>query len=433
MNIVELITHKKHGQKHSKEELSFLISSYLKNEIADYQMSAWLMAVYFNGLDIEETSHLTKLMKESGEELSFPKFFAVDKHSTGGVGDKISIILVPVLSALGVHVPMISGRGLGHTGGTLDKLESIPGFNIFKSKKEIEKQVQEHKMAIVGQSENLCPADKRIYALRDVTGTVDSIPLICASIMSKKLAEGIRGLLMDVKFGSGAFMKEKKDAISLAKDLKQIGDKNGVKTTCMLTNMGQPLGAYIGNAMEIKECLEILQGQEKIEKGVDLYSDVRTLVVEQAAQMLVLSQNEKSLKVAKTKVEEVLQNKMALKEFEKLCKLQGGDLSFKYPKCKFEKKVLATRSGFVSSFETEKFGLANVALGGGRNKKEDVIDYAVGIEMKVKIGMKVSKGDVVAVLYANDESKLSNAHQILKEAFSVSQKKPRYKLIDKII
>ncbi len=433
MNIVDIISKKKKGLKLKKEELEFLISSYVKGDIPDYQMASWLMAVYFQGLDIEETSFLTKLMKDSGETLSFEDIIAVDKHSTGGVGDKISIVLVPVLSALGVHVPMISGRGLGHTGGTLDKLESIPGFKVFKSKSAIESQVRKHRQCIVGQSENLCPADKKLYSLRDVTSTVDSIPLICASIMSKKLAEGIKGLLMDVKFGSGAFMKDPKDALSLAKQLKLIGEKNDVRTICMLTNMGQPLGSFIGNALEIKECVDILKGKSRIHKGVDLYKDVRELVIEQAAYLLILSQKEKKLDKARKKVLEVLENGMAMKEFEALCKLQGGVLPKKVSKCQFSKEIRAEKSGFISSFETEAFGLCNVALGGGRLRKEDGIDYNVGIEVKVKIGMNVKKGEVLAVLYSNDKTRLLGAEALIKKAVGISSKRTKFKLIGRII
>lgn len=432
MNPVAIISKKKRGLKLSSQELSFLIGSYLKGETTDYQMSAFLMAVYFQGLDQEETAILTGLMRDSGERLSF-KELVVDKHSTGGVGDKISLILVPILSACGVKVPMISGRGLGHTGGTLDKLESIPGFKVFLEKKAIEKQVRQHNMAIVGQTPNLCPADRKLYALRDVTSTVDSIPLICASIMSKKLAEGIGGLVMDVKFGSGAFMKDLKSAEKLAKNLKFIGEHNDVKTTCLLTNMNEPLGRFLGNALEIKECVEILENKTYEVKGRDLYENVRELTLIQAAHAIVLSKKTKEFKKALSMAKKALESGKALKEFKKLCELQGGSLLENYPKCNFTKEIKAKKSGYLSSFEVEQIGLAVVSLGGGRREKDDVIDYSVGIEMRSKLGMKVKKGDVLAIIYGNELHRTQEAFLMLEKSISVGKKPSSFRLVVKTI
>lgn len=434
MNVLDLIKNKKLNKKHTFEELEFLIKSYVDNKVSDYQMTAWLMAVYFNGLSIEETSWLTKIMKDSGESLKFPAdIIAVDKHSTGGVGDKVSIILVPLLASLDVYVPMISGRGLGHTGGTLDKLESISGFKVGLSTEETLKQVLSHKMAIVGQSEKLCPADKKMYALRDVTSTVDSIPLICASIMSKKLAEGISGLLMDVKYGSGAFMKKPKDALDLAKQLQSIGENNDVKTICMITNMNQPLGSFIGNSLEIKECVEILEGKSRMSHGVDLYEDVKTLVIHQAAHMLLLGKKVKSLEKALDMAKENLLSGKALSKFHELCHLQGAKGMIESRKTHFSKSIFANKTGYVQEMETENFGMANVALGGGRYSKEDQIDYHVGIELRVKIGMRIKKGDEMFIIHANSEERLNQAEKLISQAITLGADRVNFKLIKEII
>lgn len=430
----ELIKKKRDGNTHSFEEINFLISQYTQNKLTDYQMSAWLMAVYLKGLNIEETSWLTKIMKDSGKTLDFSssKIPAIDKHSTGGVGDKVSIILAPLVSSFNIPVPMISGRGLGHTGGTLDKLESIPGFNVDYDIKEIKNIVIKNKMIIAGQSEEFCPADKKIYALRDVTGTIESIPLICASIMSKKLAEGISGLIMDVKFGNGAFMKTEKNAEKLARQLKAIGKNNGVEVIAMLTNMNQPLGSLIGNSLEIKECLEILQGKKKIVKNIDLYKDIRDLVVSQAAHMLILAKKAKNIKQATKMALGNLKNKKALKQFYRMCKIQKGKLDFKV--AKYAKPVLATSSGYISYIDTEKVGVASLLLGAGRRTKADQIDYQAGIELKIKLGMRVEAGDTLGFVYSNNHEKILIGSEELIKSIKISNKKPKkIKLISKII
>jgi len=390
----ELIKNKKQGGAHSREELAALVSGYTGGHIPDYQMSAWLMAVCFQGLTHQETAWLTEEMVYSGRRLNFSGLqkIAVDKHSTGGVGDKVSLILAPLVAAAGVAVPMMAGRGLGHTGGTLDKLESIPGFNVRLTLGEFQRQVERLGVAIMGQTEEICPADLKLYALRDVTATVDSIPLICASIMSKKIAEGIGGLVLDVKFGSGAFMKTLADAESLAVELQRIGELNGLKVSYLLTNMDQPLGAYIGNAVEVIESVGILRGASHIVNGVDLWTDVRELTLELAAQMIHLASPSETVDKSKDRAKNLLECGAAYEMFQRLCAAQGAQSGWELTMPKSQGHVLSPSQGFVESFNTERIGLAAVAMGAGRARSEDQIDPLAGIELLCKVGDKVERG-----------------------------------------
>lgn len=426
MNFIpaELIKKKRRGQAHSDEEILFLINAYARDEVPDYQMSAWLMAVCFQGMNGQETATLTRAMRDSGRILNFPGLPTVDKHSTGGVGDKASMILAPIAAAAGVPVPMIAGRGLGHTGGTLDKLESIPGFNVNLTLDQFQNQVQQVGLAIMGQTKDICPADKKLYALRDVTGTVDSLPLICGSIMSKKLAEGIQGLILDVKFGSGAFMKSLDDARKLAILLKQTGDQNGVRTSALLTNMNQPLGRFIGNSLEIKECLDILQGKNFEEQGVDTYADTRELSLELAAHMILLAEKAPSIEEARRLAEKSLKDGSAFNKFMEVCEHQGqADIS-NIPFTHHKMEILASQSGFITGLDTERIGVSAIALGAGRKASSDSLDYTAGIEMHKKFGQKIAQGEVVFTIYASEPSRLENARPILESAMTISETEP---------
>jgi pyrimidine-nucleoside phosphorylase len=407
----EFIKTKKNNQEHNAEELKQFIEFYVKDELPDYQMSAWLMAVCFQGMNRKETSLLTEIMLNSGEKLDFShlKPICVDKHSTGGVGDKTSLILAPIVAACDIPVSMISGRGLGHTGGTLDKLESIEGFSTQLDLDQFKKMVNEIKLSMIGQTKEICPADKKIYALRDVTGTVDSLPLICASIMSKKIAEGIGALALDVKFGSGAFMKTYEDAKKLAKNLIYIGHDHGLKISASLTNMSQPLGKFIGNALEVKECLDILDNKKNIENNIDFYEDTKHLSLHLAAQMIFLSGAVNSLDEAHQKALTVLENGQALEKFKQMAKLQGADDIYKLPGAKNKIDVLSKNTGFISAVHTEKIGIASLKLGAGRMKSTDVLDHTAGIEMHFKLGQKIKVNDKLFTLYSTQVSEFTAA------------------------
>ncbi|KYG70814.1 thymidine phosphorylase [Bdellovibrio bacteriovorus] len=418
----EIIKAKRNGRELSYDEINEFILGYARGQIPDYQMSALLMATFFKGMTTEETLSLTKAMLHSGEVVDFSSVpgFKVDKHSTGGVGDKTSLILGPIVAAAGVPVPMISGRGLGHTGGTLDKLESIPGFNTQKSLPEFVELVRKHAICFIGQTKEICPADKKIYALRDVTATVESLPLICASIMSKKLAEGIDGLVLDVKFGSGAFMKTPALAEELALNLMAIAKGYGKKVTSLLTNMDQPLGRFAGNSLEVEECVAIMKNEKFMGPGgYDLYEDTRELSLQLSAHMLLLAgvgrTAEESYKIAL----DMLTSGKAMAKFEELCGIHGGNLKA-LPKPQHKMTITAEKAGYVHGFHTESIGIAGIIIKAGRAQTTDVIAPTAGIEFHVKVGDEVKAGDTVFTLHGDDKDLLQSAVPLLKSAVNIS-------------
>lgn len=422
----EIIKKKRNNLELSSDEIGFFILSYTQGKIPDYQMSALLMAIYLNGMTDAESVALTKTMLHSGTvvDTSLIKGFKVDKHSTGGVGDKTSLILGPIVAAAGLYVPMISGRGLGHTGGTLDKLESIPGFNTQQSLEKFIEITKNVGTCFIGQTSEICPADKKIYALRDVTATIESLPLICASIMSKKLAEGIDALVLDVKFGSGAFMKNVPQATQLAHALMKIAKSYNKKIVALISSMQQPLGKFAGNSLEIFECLEIMKNKKSVKPGgKDLYEDTRELSLRLAAHMIHLSGKTKSVAEAYALATEMLVSGKALKIFEQMCLAQGGDLSkLKLPEKKLE--VNAAENGFLNSFAVEKIGLAGIVLRAGRLKTEDIINPTSGIEFHVKIGDAVNTGDPIYTLHGDEVELFEKARQMLEGSYQISLQKP---------
>lgn len=418
----EIIKTKRNGNELSSDDINEFIQGYARGQIPDYQMAALLMAIFFRGMTTEETLSLTKAMLHSGDvvDLSSVAGFKVDKHSTGGVGDKTSLILGPIVAAAGVAVPMISGRGLGHTGGTLDKLEAIPGFNTQKSLPEFVELVRKHKICFIGQTKEICPADKKIYALRDVTATVESLPLICASIMSKKLAEGIDGLVLDVKYGSGAFMKTSVLAEELATKLMSIAQGYGKKVTALLTNMDQPLGRFAGNSLEVEECVAIMKNEKFIGRnGYDLYEDTRELSLQLSAHMLYLSGAAKTPEACYDLAVETLVSGKAMAKFEELCHIHGGDLS-KLPRPKYEIPILAEKSGFIHGFNTESIGVAGILIKAGRAQTTDIIVPTAGIEFHGKIGDEVQAGEPVFTLRGDDKDLLQSTIPLLKSAVNIS-------------
>lgn len=420
MQVIELIQKKRDQRSLSKKEIHFLIENYVKGEIPNYQMSAFLMATCINGMNEEEISWLTDAMLFSGEVISHQNngLPLIDKHSTGGVGDKISIPLAPAIAACGIKVPMIAGRGLGHTGGTLDKLESIPGFRCDLSSKQYQDQVAEIGCVIMGQTKEIAPADKMIYALRDVTGTVESIPLISSSIMSKKLAEGIDGLVLDVKFGSGAFMKDIDKARALAQTMVAIGAHMGKKVTACLTNMDQPIGTMIGNTLEILETIEILKGRGP--------KDSVELTVELGAEMLLLAKKVPGLEQGRAMVKESFSSGRAFNKFVEMVKAQGGDVNYILDPSLFrtaEQKIVieAKSAGNIFSVDSRSIGVAAGLLGGGRAKLSDEINPSVGIEMHVKIGDRVNKGQPLCTIHADQKGVLEASLRIESAITIVAQ------------
>lgn len=423
MRVVDIIEKKKHGQELTFEEIDFIVKGYTNNTIPDYQMSAFLMAVYFKGMNNEETANLTLSFVNSGDkvDLSAIQGIKVDKHSTGGVGDKISLIVVPLVASVGIPVAKMSGRGLGHTGGTIDKLESIPGFKVEISNEEFINNVNKYKMAIVGQSANLTPADKKIYALRDVTSTVDSIPLIASSIMGKKIASGADAIVLDVKLGSGAFMKSLDQAKDLARTMVDIGKSLNRNTIAVITNMDQPLGYEIGNANEIKEAIEVLKGN-----GAE---DETTIALTIASYMCVLGGAFKDFDMAYDHMKSLINSGEAIAKLKELIFIQGGDPKVVdnpdlLPQAKNHIEVKSKKSGYLSSFDTEAIGITAMLLGAGRMTKEDIIDYAAGITLKKKIGDKVEVDEVLCVLHTNKDN-WEDAHNKVIEAFYIEQEKPK--------
>lgn len=433
--MAELIKKKRRGEPHTDEEIRHLVSAYAAGQIPDYQMSAWLMAVCFQGMDLHETAVLTESMKNSGESLNFKHLpVRVDKHSSGGVGDKTSLLIGPIVSACGVHIPMIAGRGLGHTGGTLDKLESIPGFRIHLTHEEFANNVEEHYFSLMGQTMNICPADRKLYALRDVTGTIDSLPLICGSIMSKKLAEDLTGLVLDIKFGSGAFMKTIEQAEALARLLKDTGEHHGVKTTAYLTNMDQPLGRYAGNSLEIEEILEILQNKTCVVNNFDFYSDTRELSLQLSAEMLVLGKKAKTREAGYALATETLVSGRAHQKFLELCEYQGPCDLAELPKARNRVAVSAKRSGHIRRLNTEMLGLATIELGAGRKSSEQKIDPSTGLEFNMKLGHAVKVGEPLLWVHANNEDQLQGALALIEGAIEIGDGKvAEQPLIGKIL
>ena len=433
MNTVDLIRKKRDGYALEKDEINFLISSYSKNKIPDYQFSAFLMATYLRGMTPGETSHLTNAMLHSGKVLDLSSIpgVKVDKHSTGGVGDKTSLIIAPIVAAAGVKVPMISGRGLGHTGGTLDKLESIPGFRTDLSINEYKKVLKNCGAVLIGQTKDIAPADKLIYSLRDVTATVESIPLITASIMSKKLAEGIDGLVLDIKTGNGAFMKEEKDAIVLADSLVLTAKAFNKKVIAFITDMNQPLGNYIGNWLEVYEAIEILKGEKK--------NDLYNLSIKLAGTMIFLGGKALTIKEGEQIAKEQITKGYAFERFVEIVKAQKGDIKYlynpgKYRKPKFKRVIKSVEDSFLNSVNTFEMGLAAVELGAGRLKKDDLVDPAAGIKFNFKIGDKINKGDIIAELYSDNKNKILLVEKRFNNMVGLSGRKvnpPR--LIKKII
>lgn len=420
MRMYDLILKKKHGGVLSKEEIDYLIEGYTAGQIPDYQMSAFLMAVCFQGMNEEETLNLTMAMARSGEMLDLSSIHGMkaDKHSTGGVGDKTSLILGPLVASLGVPVAKMSGRGLGHTGGTIDKLESFPGFSVAISNDRFIQNVNEMKLSIIGQTANLAPADKRLYALRDVTGTVDQLSLIASSIMSKKLAAGSDVIVLDVKCGSGAFMKTYEDAKRLAETMVKIG--NGAKrhTYAVISDMNQPLGNAVGNILEVKEAIAALNGKAP--------EDLMEATYALAAYMLVGAGRAATVEEAVSLLKEQIQNKQALAKLAEFVKAQGGEEAYVYEPERFAKasilhEVKADRDGYIHAMNTEEIGMTSLILGGGRETKESSIDLTVGIVFEKKIGSKVAPGDTIAVLHANDPEKCRLAERRLLSAISVKE------------
>lgn len=400
MRMVDLIEKKKDGKVHTAQEIHFIVDGYTNDKIPDYQMSAWLMAVCFQGLDKEETAILTKEMMHSGDviDLSRIEGIKVDKHSTGGVGDKTSMVLGPIVGACGVPVAKMSGRGLGHTGGTLDKLESIPGLHVMIEEDDFVKQVNDCHLAIIGQSAHLDPADKKMYALRDVTATVSCIPLIASSIMSKKLAAGSDAILLDVKYGDGAFMKTKEEAKVLARTMIEIGDSLGKDTRATISNMSQPLGCAIGNILEVKEAVDTLNGNGP--------EDLLELCLQAGSHMLMQAQKADSLLMARKMLQEAIDSKQALRTFCAMVKAQGGDDAYirhpeMFPKAKEVIPVYSQTTGYVKDLKAKPLGIVSMKLGGGRETTDDEIDYSVGLILHKKIGDFVKKGDVLVEVHTN--------------------------------
>lgn len=432
MRMYDIIEKKRNSLENSREELQFLVDRYISGEVPDYQVSAWLMAVCCNGMSERETADLTEIMAYSGEINNLSAFGdrSVDKHSTGGVGDKTTLVVAPIVAALGGKVAKMSGRGLGFTGGTIDKLESIPNYKTTLSSKEFETTVANVGMAIIGQSGEIAPADKKFYALRDVTATVESIPLITSSVMSKKIASGSRSIVLDVKVGSGAFMKTAEQGIKLAENMVDIGKRLGKNMSAVITDMDKPLGNAVGNMLEVAEAVSVLKAQTK----GDLYEVCVALATEMTALSLGISSLE-----AEKRVLEAIDNGSAFKKMCEWVSSQGGDDEYLkdtslFRKAQFSKEVKSVAEGYITSMDTAKIGAASVILGAGRRTKNDAIDFSAGIIISKKTGDEVKKGDIMCVLYSNDSASLEEAEQRYLDAVKVGVEKPKTKpLIYKVI
>ncbi|MGE5329719.1 MAG: pyrimidine-nucleoside phosphorylase [Deltaproteobacteria bacterium] len=420
MRMYDIIEKKKNGEELTKEEINFVISGFCSQKIVDYQVSALLMAIYFKGMSLGEISELTMAMANSGDKVSLDdiKGIKVDKHSTGGVGDKTTLIVAPLVAAAGVSVAKMSGRSLGHSGGTIDKLESIDGFKTNLPREKFIESVNNLNIAITGQTGNLVPADKKIYALRDVTATVNSIPLIASSIMSKKIAGGADAIVLDVKTGSGAFMKQPEMALELAKVMVDIGESLGRKTIAVVSNMDQPLGYAVGNSLEVIEAIKTLNGRGP--------KDLEEICLVLGTYMLKLSGRSEDFDVLKSELQELIRNGKAFEKFREMVINQGGNVKMidnpdLFKKTKLKIPVLAEEDGFITSIKTDAIGIASMVLGAGREEKEASIELDVGIIIEKKIGDKVAKGDVLAYMYANYEYKAEAAKKLISEAYSIGK------------
>ena len=432
MRMYDIIMKKRNGEELTAEEIRFFVDGYTSGEIPDYQASAFCMAVFFRGMTDRETYELTDAMAHSGDMVDLSRFgdLSADKHSTGGVGDKTSMIVMPIVASLGAKVAKMTGRGLGHTGGTVDKLESIPGYNIALDSEEFLNQVDQIGIALVGQSGNLTPADKKLYALRDVTATVESIPLITSSIMSKKLAAGSKNIVLDVKVGSGAFMKTVEEAENLAENMVKIGKFCGRNVTAVLTNMDVPLGHNIGNALEVKEALKVLKGEVR----GDLYEVCKSLASAILSSVFSMPHED-----AEVKVDEAISNGSAFAKFREWIGTQGGDVSYiddpsKFPKSAIEYDIKSPADGYITKMNAEEIGLVSVLLGAGRERKEDPIDYSAGIVLKKKTGDQVKKGETICRLFTNREGVTEEAERRYLNAITFGDEKPEEKpLVYRII
>ena len=423
MRMYDIIMKKKKGESLSEQEIRYFIEGYTKNQIPDYQVSALMMAIYFQGMNEAETLALTLAMKESGEELDLSaiKGIKVDKHSTGGVGDKTSLALTPMVAACGIPVAKMSGRGLGHTGGTIDKLESFKGFTTEISTQNFIKNVNQIGIAIMGQTADLAPADKKLYALRDVTATVDNMSLIASSIMSKKLAAGADAIVLDVKTGSGAFMKNLKDSRALAQEMTKIGNNAGKRTIAVVSDMDQPLGNAVGNALEVKEAIETLKGRGP--------KDFVELVMTLGTYMLIAGGRTDSEKEARKMLQSTIDDGSALKKLAEFVEAQGGDGSAVYdtnllPRAAIIEPLFVQETGYIQHIECEEVGICSLILGGGRETKESEIDLSVGIVLTRKVGEYVERGDIIAYIHGNDHEKIRIAKKRLLNAYSISVQKP---------
>ena len=422
MRMYDLIMKKRNGGVLTDAEIEFMIDGYVKGDVPDYQMSAMLMAIWFKGMNAHETTELTKVMAKSGDmiDLSAIQGKKVDKHSTGGVGDKTTLIAAPIVAACGGKVAKMSGRGLGHTGGTVDKLEAIPGYRTALDRREFFDIVNKHGVSVIGQSGNLAPADKKLYALRDVTATVDSIPLIASSIMSKKLAAGSDCILLDVKTGSGAFMKTLDDSIKLAQTMVSIGEGAGRRTVALITDMDTPLGHAIGNSLEVTESMDVLKGHGP--------KDLTEVSLQLAENMLYLV-GKGTIEECRAMAEKSIADGSAFECFASMVEAQGGDSSVlrdpeKFQKAPFKADVLADRDGYIVKMNAEECGIASVVLGAGREKKDSPIDFSAGIMMMKKYGEQVRKGEKLATLYTSKKESLAEAERMYKEAVVIGDEKP---------
>ncbi|MEQ2401485.1 thymidine phosphorylase [Peptoniphilus hominis (ex Hitch et al. 2025)] len=428
MNFLDIIQKKKENKALSEEEIKFFIENYVKGEIPDYQVSAFLMAVYFNKLNLDETYYLTKAMIDSGDrvDLSEVPGSKVDKHSTGGVGDTVTLVLGPLLASVGLVFAKMSGRGLGHTGGTLDKLESIPGFNINIGGKEFVEILKKSNIAVIGQTENIVPADKLLYALRDATATVDNVSLIASSILSKKIALGTDGLVLDVKVGSGAFMKDIPSAVELSELMVNLGKKFGRNTKAIITSMNEPLGDAIGNSLEVIEAINILKGKKS--------GHLKEIALRIGSKLMIMEGLAKTEDEARKVLEGKISDGSAIEKFKEMVELQGGDPSYiddtdKFKKSSIIKDITSEETGFVKSIEAIEIGIASRDLGAGRHKKGDVLDLSAGIYLHKKVGDFVEKGEKIATIYTEKKNEVAGAIERIKAAYTFSDKREDYKLI----
>lgn len=423
MRMYDLIVKKRNGMSLTREEIEFMVQGFTDGTIPDYQMSAMMMAIYFRGMTEKETLFLTLAMEHSGDVLDLSEIegVKVDKHSTGGVGDKTSLALIPMVAACGIKVAKMSGRGLGHTGGTIDKLESFPGFSTEIPVSKFFENVRENGISIMGQTKELAPADKKLYALRDVTATVDNMSLIASSIMSKKLAAGADAIVLDVKTGSGAFMKKEEDAFALAKEMVKLGNNAGKKTIAVVSDMDQPLGKAVGNILEVKEAIAALRGEGPM--------DFETLCLTLGSHMLVAGGAAEEEKEAQQKLIRVIQNGKALEKLARFIESQGGDASYVYEPDKFEtasivEEIPAPQKGYISHINCEEIGNCSLVLGGGRETKESSIDLAAGLVLQKKRGDFVNRGDTLAIIHGNDREKVETAKERFLKAFTFSDTEP---------